>query len=207
MSNSFFCLTVLRWVAQVSGSFRSLSILLFCPHSEHCPHVRGRHCGHRRPFLVCFSISYASCSVSGRPETCCPTYRLEETWKTKQLSATLIHTSGKAARCVLGVRGRKGSMRFDCCIAVMLMWWWYSSAIWPVRSRLYIVVRKKVYSKEGKDTEGWTEEMTYWQRVCTTQAEDPTWFPSITLRGSQPLVSSFGISWCLIPLAPAGTFT
>lgn len=35
------------------------------------------------PFVVGFFISYASCSMSGRPATYCPTYKLEETWKMK----------------------------------------------------------------------------------------------------------------------------
>ena len=79
------------------------------------------------------------------------------------------------------------------------MWWWHSSAIWPVRSRSLIVVRKKVYSKRGERCWrlDWRDDLVI--KGVYYSGRGPNLGTSLTLRGSQPPVSSFGVSWGLWP--------
>lgn len=87
------------------GSFRNPSYLHLVAEltSGHCPGMHG-HSQDLVDQLFPFS-SYLGCSVSGKPGTFHPSYRLEETWETTSLSLTLILTSGNVVEglFVLGV--------------------------------------------------------------------------------------------------------
>lgn len=75
------------------------SIQLLCPSPGHCRLGHGHSWAQQTSFSL--SVSYTSYSVSGRPETSHPSYELEQTWKMKSFSVTLILTSGNSRVIVL----------------------------------------------------------------------------------------------------------